>query len=106
MMLDREAVLRNHLSSRNAEQISTSLESMVRAQISSDEMLFGTDEGGILLISGTQEVRQARQFLSVLMSGAAECVERRSEPKRLPGGHPAAQRLLVFRLHRSRSPAG
>ncbi len=68
MMLDREAVLRNHLSSRNAEQINTTLETMVRAEISSDETLFRTEEGALLLVSATQEARQARQFLSVLLS--------------------------------------
>jgi DNA-binding NarL/FixJ family response regulator len=68
MILDREAVQRNHLSSRNVNQISTSLESMVRAQISSDETLFTTTKGGILLISGAQDARQARQFLSLLLS--------------------------------------
>jgi hypothetical protein len=68
LMLDREAVLRNHLSSRHVEHISSDLESLVRSRISVGETLIRVSDSSLLLISAAQESRDARQFLSQLMS--------------------------------------
>jgi DNA-binding NarL/FixJ family response regulator len=68
LLLDREAVLRNHLSTRHAEQINTDLETLVRARISTGEALVCTPEGALLLVSFSQGPREARQFLALLMS--------------------------------------
>ena len=57
LLLDREAVLRNHLSTRHIEHINTDLEALVR-----------TAEGALLLVSFSQGPRDARQFLALLMS--------------------------------------
>jgi len=68
MMLDREAVLRNHLSSRHIDHISSDVEGMVRARISTGESVFRITEGNLLLVSTTQGTREARQFLAHLLA--------------------------------------
>jgi len=68
MMIDREAALRNHLSSRHLDRINADLESLVRARIAAGEALFRTSEGALLLVSSSQESRDARQFLALLLS--------------------------------------
>jgi DNA-binding NarL/FixJ family response regulator len=68
LLLDREAVLRNHLSTRHSEHINTDLESLVRARISTGEALVRSPEGALLLVSFSQGPRDARQFLAMLMS--------------------------------------
>jgi ActR/RegA family two-component response regulator len=66
--LDREAIVRNHLSARHVEAINANLEALIRARISGPETLFRTKEGALLLVSSTQEPRDGRQFLSLLLS--------------------------------------
>jgi DNA-binding NarL/FixJ family response regulator len=68
LLLDREAVLRNHLSTRQTEHINTDLENLVRSRISTGEALVRTPEGALLLVSFSQESRDARQFLAMLLS--------------------------------------
>ena len=68
LLLDREAVLRNHLSTRHIEHISADLEKLVRARISTGEALVRSPEGALLLVSFSQGSRDARQFLAMLMS--------------------------------------
>jgi DNA-binding NarL/FixJ family response regulator len=68
LLLDREAVLRNHLSARHIERINTDLEALVRARISTGEALVRSPEGALLLVSFSQGSRDARQFLALLMS--------------------------------------
>jgi DNA-binding response OmpR family regulator len=68
LMLDREAVLRNHLSTRHTDHINSDLESLVRARISTGEALVRTPEGALLLVSFSQGSRDARQFLALLLS--------------------------------------
>ena len=68
LLLDREAVLRNHLSTRHSEHINSNLEGLVRARISTGEALVRTPEGALLLVSFSQGSRDARQFLAMLMS--------------------------------------
>jgi CheY-like chemotaxis protein len=68
LMLDREAVLRNHLSSRHVEHIYSDIEALVRGRISAGESLVRATDNSLLLISTAQESRDARQFLSQLMS--------------------------------------
>jgi DNA-binding NarL/FixJ family response regulator len=68
LLLDREAVLRNHLSTRHTEHINSDLETLVRARISTGEALVRTAEGTLLLVSFSQGPRDARQFLAMLMS--------------------------------------
>jgi hypothetical protein len=68
LMLDRESVLRNRLSASHVEHINTDLEALVRARISSDETLFRPSEGALLLVSSTQDAREGRQFLALLLS--------------------------------------
>ena len=68
LKLDRESVLRNRLSASHVEHIDTDLEALVRARISSDETLFRPTEGALLLVSSTQDAREGRQFLALLLS--------------------------------------
>jgi DNA-binding NarL/FixJ family response regulator len=68
LLLDREAVLRNHLSTHHSDHINSDLEAMVRARISTGEALVRTPEGALLLVSFSQGPRDARQFLAMLMS--------------------------------------
>src|ERR1019366_2685753 len=68
LMLDRESVLRNHLGASHAEHINHDLEALVRARISSAESLFRTGDGALLLVSTSQDSREGRQFLSLLLS--------------------------------------
>ena len=68
LLLDREAVLRNHLSTRHTDHINTDLEALVRARISTGEALVRTPEGALLLVSFSQGSRDARQFLALLLS--------------------------------------
>jgi DNA-binding NarL/FixJ family response regulator len=68
LLLDREAVLRNHLSTRHSEHINSDLEALVRARISTGEALVRSPEGALLLVSFSQGPRDARQFLAMLMS--------------------------------------
>jgi DNA-binding NarL/FixJ family response regulator len=68
LLLDREAILRNHLSTRHTEHINSDLESLVRARISTGEALVRSPEGALLLVSFSQGPRDARQFLAMLMS--------------------------------------
>jgi hypothetical protein len=68
LMLDRESTLRNHLSASHVEHINTDLEALIRARISGGEALFRTSEGGLLLVSGTREPREGRQFLALLLA--------------------------------------
>src|ERR1019366_5239700 len=57
LMLDRESVLRNHLGASHAEHINHDLEALVRA-----------GDGALLLVSTSQDSREGRQFLSLLLS--------------------------------------
>jgi DNA-binding NarL/FixJ family response regulator len=68
LMLDRESTLRNRLSASHVERIDTDLEALVRARISMGEALFRTGEGALLIVSSTQDAREGRQFLSLLLS--------------------------------------
>ena len=68
LMLDRESVLRNHLGASHAEHINHDLEALVRARISSAESLFRTAENALVLITTSQDSREGRQFLSLLLS--------------------------------------
>jgi DNA-binding NarL/FixJ family response regulator len=68
LQLDREAVLRNHLSSRHVEHIASDLESLVRSRISTGEALVRTPDGALLLVSFSQGLRDARQFLALLLA--------------------------------------
>ena len=68
LLLDREAILRNHLSTRHTDHINSDLESLVRARISTGEALVRTPEGALLLVSFSQGSRDARQFLALLLS--------------------------------------
>ena len=68
LLLDREAILRNHLSTRHTEHINADLEKLVRARISTGEALVRSPEGALLLVSFSQGSRDARQFLAMLMS--------------------------------------
>jgi len=68
LMLDRDSVLRNRLSASHVEHIDADLEALVRARISSDETLFRPGEGALLLVSSTQDAREGRQFLALLLS--------------------------------------
>jgi len=68
LALDREAIVRNHLGARQVEAINANLEALIRARISGGETLFRTDEDALLLISSSQEPRDGRQFLSLLLS--------------------------------------
>jgi DNA-binding NarL/FixJ family response regulator len=68
LLLDREAVLRNHLSTRHSDHINSDLEALVRARISTGEALVRTPEGALLLVSFSQGSRDARQFLALLLS--------------------------------------
>jgi DNA-binding NarL/FixJ family response regulator len=93
LMLDRESVLRNHLGASHAEHINHDLEALVRARISSVEALFRTGDGALLLVSTSQDSREGRQFLSLLLS----------EPLAVSGGNssrtvslPAIVRRNVF----------
>lgn len=67
-VLDRESVLRNHLGASHVEHINHDLEALVRARISSAEALFRTGDGALLLVSSSQDSREGRQFLSLLLS--------------------------------------
>jgi DNA-binding NarL/FixJ family response regulator len=68
LVVDRESALRNNLSTSHIQRINTDLEALVRARISSDEALFRTSEGALLTISSTQDAREGRQFLALLLS--------------------------------------
>jgi DNA-binding NarL/FixJ family response regulator len=68
LMLDRESALRNNLGASHVQNIDKDLEAMVRARISSVETLFRPSEGALLLVSGTQDAREGRQFLALLLS--------------------------------------
>jgi DNA-binding NarL/FixJ family response regulator len=66
LMLDRNSVRRSRLGESHVEHINDGLEALVRARIS-NEALFRTGEGALLLVS-TQQSREGRQFLSLLLS--------------------------------------
>jgi DNA-binding NarL/FixJ family response regulator len=68
VVLDRDSVLRNHLGASHVEHINNDLEALVRARISTTEALFRTGESALLLISSSQDSREGRQFLSLLLS--------------------------------------
>src|ERR1035437_8023051 len=68
LMLDRESVLRNPLGASHAEHINHDLEALVRARISSVEALFRTGDGALLLVSTSQDSREGRQFILLLLS--------------------------------------
>jgi DNA-binding NarL/FixJ family response regulator len=68
LMLDRESALRHHFGPSHVDRISTELEALVRARISSGETLFRTSEGALLLVSSMREARDGRQFLSLLLA--------------------------------------
>jgi CheY-like chemotaxis protein len=68
LILDQEAVLRNHLSARHIECINADLEALIRARISGSEALFRTTEDALLLVSSMQEPRDGRQFLALLLA--------------------------------------
>jgi DNA-binding NarL/FixJ family response regulator len=68
LMLDRESALRSHFSPSGAERITTGLQALVRARISSSETLFRTSEDSLLLVSSTREAPDGWQFLSLLLA--------------------------------------
>jgi DNA-binding NarL/FixJ family response regulator len=68
LMLDRESAMRNHLGATQIDVINADLESLIRARLCSDEVLFRTVEGVFLLVTSKQDSREARQFLSLLLS--------------------------------------
>jgi hypothetical protein len=68
IMLDRDSVLRNHLSPSHVERINADLEALLRARISSTDALFQTSENALLLVSNSMDAREGRQFLSLLLS--------------------------------------
>jgi len=93
LLLDREAVLRNHLSTHHTEHINSGLESLVRARISTGEALVRTPEGALLLVSFSQGPRDARQFLALLMS---EPVSMSTDDRSKSVSLPAILRRNVF----------
>jgi DNA-binding NarL/FixJ family response regulator len=68
LMLDRESALRHHFGPSHIERVAIGLEALVRARISSGEILFRTSEDALLLVSGTREAPDAWQFLSLLLA--------------------------------------
>jgi DNA-binding NarL/FixJ family response regulator len=68
LLVDKASAARNHLGARQLNPIHSGLESMIRARISSSEALFRTAESALLVISSAQDPREARQFLSLLLS--------------------------------------
>jgi DNA-binding NarL/FixJ family response regulator len=78
LMIDRESILRTHLSLRHIENIQKNLVSLIRTRISPGEALFQTGEGAFLLVSSQRDMREARQFISPLLSEplAISCEDR------------------------------
>ena len=68
LMLDRESALLHHFGPSHIERIATGLEALVRARISSGEILFRTSEDALLLVSSTREAPDGWQFLSLLLA--------------------------------------
>jgi DNA-binding NarL/FixJ family response regulator len=68
LVLDYEACIRSHLTSRELDRINERLEAMVKSRICETEALFRTSDGGLLVISSAQESREARQFLAATLA--------------------------------------
>ena len=68
LMLDRESAIRSHLSSGEVGNVNNDLAALVRARISSGEALFRTSDDALVLVSGTREAREGRQFLALLLA--------------------------------------
>ena len=102
LMLDREAILRNHLSTRHSDHINADLEALVRARISTGEALVRSSEGALLLVSFSQGARDARQFLALLL---AEPLSISTDDRSKSVSLPAILRRNVFSSEGYAAPA-